>query len=174
MKNFPITDEKTGREYWISRSVAVLGIITAIDYNGVEHVLAVQRGKGTPDPEYIGSWCLPCGYLDFDETCKEAIAREVKEETGINISPDEFELIYINDDPKSDKRQNITFRFKAELNAYADDMKLTDKFSEPDEIMDIMWIPIDWVDDYKWAFNHEKIIKTFQEREIKKEETTIN
>ena len=25
MKNFPIIDKETGREYWISRSVAVLG-----------------------------------------------------------------------------------------------------------------------------------------------------
>jgi 8-oxo-dGTP pyrophosphatase MutT (NUDIX family) len=159
MKNFPIIDKETGREYWISRSVAVLGIVTATDYNGVEHILAVQRGIGTPDPEFVGAWCLPCGYLDFDETCKEAVSREVKEETGIDISPDKFELVYINDDPKSDKRQNITLRFKAELIEYANDVKLTDKFSETNEVMDIKWIPIDWVDNYKWAFNHEKIIK---------------
>ena len=159
MKNFPIIDKETGREYWISRSVAVLGIVTATDYNGVEHILAVQRGIGTPDPEFVGAWCLPCGYLDFDETCKEAVSREVKEETGIDISPDKFELVYINDDPKSDKRQNITLRFKAELIEYANDIKLTDKFSETNEVMDIKWIPIDWVDNYKWAFNHEKIIK---------------
>lgn len=160
MKNFPIIDKETGREYWISRSVAVLGIVTATDYNGVEHILAVQRGIGTPDPEFVGAWCLPCGYLDFDETCKEAVSREVKEETGIDISPDKFELVYINDDPKSDKRQNITLRFKAELIEYANDVKLTDKFSETNEVMDIKWIPIDWVDNYKWAFNHEKIIKS--------------
>ena len=159
MKNFPIIDKETGREYWISRSVAVLGIVTATDYNDVEHILAVQRGLGTPDPEFVGAWCLPCGYLDFDETCKEAVSREVKEETGIDISPDKFELVYINDDPKSDKRQNITLRFKAELIEYANDVKLTDKFSETNEVMDIKWIPIDWVDNYKWAFNHEKIIK---------------
>jgi 8-oxo-dGTP pyrophosphatase MutT (NUDIX family) len=159
MKNFPIIDKETGREYWISRSVAVLGIVTATDYNGVEHILAVQRGLGTPDPEFVGAWCLPCGYLDFDETCKEAVSREVKEETGIDISPDKFELVYINDDPKSDKRQNITLRFKAELIEYANDVELTDKFSETNEVMDIKWIPIDWVDNYKWAFNHEKIIK---------------
>jgi 8-oxo-dGTP pyrophosphatase MutT (NUDIX family) len=159
MKNFPIIDKETGREYWISRSVAVLGIVTATDYNGVEHILAVQRGLGTPDPEFVGAWCLPCGYLDFDETCKEAVSREVKEETGVDISSDKFELVYINDDPKSDKRQNITLRFKAELIEYANDVELTDKFSETNEVMDIKWIPIDWVDNYKWAFNHEKIIK---------------
>ena len=159
MKNFPIIDKETGREYWISRSVAVLGIVKAIDKNGNKYILAEQRGIGTPDPEYVGKWCLPCGYLDFDETCKEAVAREVREETGINIHPENFELFYINDEPWSDKRQNITLRFRTELEGYIDDFELTNKFSETDEVMNIKWIPIDLIDNYKWAFNHDKIIK---------------
>lgn len=159
MKNFSIIDKETGREYWISRSVAVLGIIKAIDKNGVKYILAEQRGTGTPDPEYVGSWCLPCGYLDFNETCKEAIAREVREETGINIYPGNFKLISINDNPFYDKRQNITFRFRTELEGYIDDFELTDKFSETNEVMNIKWIDLREVNNYKWAFNHDKIIK---------------
>lgn len=161
MKNFPIIDKETGREYWISRSVAVLGIVKAIDKNGVKYVLAEQRGIGTPDPEYVGKWCLPCGYLDFDETCKQAIAREVVEETGVNIHPDNFELIEINDNPFDDKRQNITFRFKTELEGYIDDFELTNKFSETNEVMNIKWIDLKEINNYKWAFNHEKIIKIY-------------
>jgi ADP-ribose pyrophosphatase YjhB (NUDIX family) len=161
MKNFPIIDKETGREYWISRSVAVLGIVKAIDKNGVKYILAEQRGTGTPDSEYIGKWCLPCGYLDFDETCKQAVAREVREETGINIHPENFELIAINDNPFDDKRQNITFRFRTELEGYIDDFELTDKFSETDEVMNIKWIDLREIDNFKWAFNHEKIIKKY-------------
>lgn len=159
MKNFPIIDSKTGREYWISRSVTVLGVVKAIDKNGVKYVLAEQRGTGTPDPEYVGYWCLPCGYLDFDETCKQAIAREVLEETGVNIHPENFELFFINDNPNSDKRQNITLRFRTELEGYIDDWELTDKFSETNEVMNIKWIPIREINNYKWAFNHDKILK---------------
>lgn len=159
MKNFSIIDSKTGREYWISRSVTVLGVVKAIDKNGVKYVLAEQRGTGTPDPEYVGYWCLPCGYLDFDETCKQAIAREVLEETGVNIHPENFELFFINDNPNSDKRQNITLRFRTELEGYIDDWELTDKFSETNEVMNIKWIPIREINNYKWAFNHNKILK---------------
>ena len=64
MKNFSIIDSKTGREYWISRSVAVIVILFAYDLKGKQYVLTVKRGKGTPDPEYVGVHCLPCGYLD--------------------------------------------------------------------------------------------------------------
>ena len=161
MKNFSIIDSKTGREYWISRSVAVLGVVKAIDKNGVKYILAEQRGTGTPDPEYVGYWCLPCGYLDFDETCKQAISREVLEETGIKIHPENFKLFFVNDNPNSDKRQNITLRFRTELEGYLDDWELTDKFSETNEVMNIKWIPIREINNYKWAFNHEKIIKKY-------------
>jgi len=161
MKNFPIIDKNTGREYWISRSVAVLGIVIGTDIYGTKYVLAEQRGIGTPDPEYVGKWCMPCGYLDFDETCKQAIAREVVEETGVDIPSESFELIEINDIPSSDKRQNITFRFKTELKGYISDYELTNKFSETNEVMGIKWINLREVNNYKWAFNHEKIVKMY-------------
>ena len=161
MKNHPLINPETGKEEWISRAIAVLGIVIGIDKNGVKYVLAEQRGIGTPDPEYIGCWCLPCGYLDYDENIHQAVAREVLEETGVNIHPDNFILFYINDDPFSDKRQNITFRFKTELEGYIDDWELTDKFSESNEVSDIKWIDLREVNSYKWAFNHERIIKDY-------------
>jgi len=161
MKNFSIIDNKTGREYWISRSVAVLGIVIGTDIYGVKYVLAEQRGIGTPDLEYVGKWCLPCGYLDFDETCKQAVAREVVEETGVDIPSESFELVEINDLPSSDKRQNITFRFKTELKGYISDFELTNRFSEVNEVMNVKWICILDINHYEWAFNHEEIIKKY-------------
>ena len=163
MKNFSIIDSGTGREYWISRSVTVLGIVIGTDVYGTKHILAEQRGIGTPDPEYVGKWCLPCGYLDFDETCKQAVAREVFEETGVDIPSESFELIEINDIPGSDKRQNITFRFKTELKGYISDFELTDRFSETNEVMNIKWIDLREVNNYKWAFNHDQIINKIKE-----------
>ena len=161
MKNHPLINPETGKEEWISRAIAVLGIVIGIDKNGVKYILAEQRGTGTPDPEYIGCWCLPCGYLDYNENVHQAVAREVLEETVVNIHPDNFILFYINDDPFSDKRQNVIFRFKTELEGYINDWELTDKFSESNEVSDIKWIDLREVNSYKWAFNHERIIKDY-------------
>lgn len=158
MRNHPLKNPETGETEWISRAIAVLGVVIGIDKNGVKHILAEQRGTGTPDPEYIGCWCLPCGYLDYNENIRQAVAREVLEETGVNIHPDNFVLFYINDNPFSDKRQNVTFRFKTELEGYIDDWELTDKFSESNEVSNIKWIDLREVNGYKWAFNHDKII----------------
>lgn len=161
MKNFPIIDKETGREYWISRSVAVVALVYAYDNQLNEYILANQRGKGTPDPEYVGKWCLPCGYVDFDETVEEAVIREVYEETGLKLELDEIELININSDPKSDKRQNITLRFECIPKCRLEKFNLSTCNSEPDEVSDVKFISINDIDEYEWAFNHKDLIMEF-------------
>lgn len=161
MKNFPIVNPEDNKEYWISRAIAVVVIFTAVDKSGDKYILAVQRGSGTPDPEFIGSYCLPCGYLDYNETCVEAAARELKEETGIEAPISAFELIAINDNPYSDKRQNVTFRYKVHCNTSVEELRdlITDKFSEEDEVSSIEFISLADIEEYKWAFNHKELIK---------------
>lgn len=159
MKNFPVFNG--GEEYWISRSIAVVVKIIANDINGNKYILAVQRGKGTPDPEFIGAWCMPCGYLDYNETIKEAARRETLEETGLQFALEDFTLVNINDEPYFDKRQNITFRFIVNSPIPVEGLNqiLTNKYSEKDEVSNIKFISISELDNYKWAFNHNKLIK---------------
>ena len=48
----------------------------------------VLLGKRGEKSIYPGKWCLPCGYIEYDETYFEAAIRETKEETGIISPPD--------------------------------------------------------------------------------------
>ena len=45
-----------------------------------KRILLVKRDQGSFIE--IGKWALPGGYLEQDETCEQAIIREVREETG--------------------------------------------------------------------------------------------
>ena len=161
MKNFPVIDKNTGREYWISRSIAVVVFVFAKDIYGETYILAEQRGIGTPDPEYIGKYCVPCGYLDYDETIVQAAQRELMEETGLNFPTTDFKLLNINDLPKSDKRQNVTFRYIVNSNVPIEDLSklFTTKNSEKNEVESIKFIKLNKIDDYEWAFNHQELIK---------------
>jgi NADH pyrophosphatase NudC (nudix superfamily) len=47
-------------------------------------IILGKRSKGSICPE---KWCLPCGYIEYDETYEEAAIRETKEEVGITILP---------------------------------------------------------------------------------------
>ncbi|WP_435099010.1 NUDIX domain-containing protein [Halorubrum sp. N11] len=57
-----------------------------------EQVLLVKR----TNPPAVGSWSLPAGFLEVDEPPEFAAARELQEETGISVSPDDLELFETN------------------------------------------------------------------------------
>ena len=167
MKNYCIIDNEE-REHWISRSIAVVVFVFAKDIYGDTYILAEQRGKRTPDPEYVGKYCVPCGYLDYDETIVQAAQRELMEETGLNLPTLDFKLVNINDIPESDKRQNITFRYVVNLDVPIEDLSklFTTKNSEKDEVESIKFIKLSNINNYEWAFNHQELIK---EISLKKE-----
>ena len=155
MKNFQF--EYEGKKYWYSRSVATTTLVLAHDKNMNKYVLAIKRGSGSPD--YVGYWCLPCGYLDFDETVKQCAAREVMEESGLPLDENELELIEVHSDLSGN--QNVTIRFRCRLLKNIESISLTNEFSEENEIANVKWIDIKDVDKYNWAFGHLGLIKYF-------------
>ena len=96
--------------------------------------------------------------IDYNETVKECCIREIKEETGVDVSYTLIEdNLGYNDDP-NETRQNVTFRFIFYSSTY-----FTQRFdtsnSEPDEVEEVKWIKLDEIDNYQFAFNHENLIK---------------
>ncbi len=155
MNNFEF--DYKGKKYWYSRSVAVVGLIMAHDDNWHWYILANKRGVNTPD--FQGYWCLPCGYLDFNETCEKAICRETFEETGLRINEEEFSLIGIDSVPFG--RQNVTIRFICSLSENIKDLTLTIENANYGEVEEVRWIPLDDFKTYKWAFNHVGLISIY-------------
>jgi ADP-ribose pyrophosphatase YjhB (NUDIX family) len=46
-----------------------------------EEILLGRRAGGP----YAGSWCIPCGYVEWGEEVRAAAAREFQEETGLLV-----------------------------------------------------------------------------------------
>lgn len=57
--------------------VGVAGIIL----NEKRQILLGRRKRG----RYAGLWCIPCGYVEYDEDVYDALKREVKEETNLDV-----------------------------------------------------------------------------------------
>lgn len=156
MKNFPVNVD--GKEYWISRSVAVVGFVYKVDENGEFYLLANKRGTGCPD--FVGYWNIPCGYLDYDETISQAASREVYEEVGIKVPNYIWRLWFVNSVP-TDNKQAVSFRF---ITKYEKDYgETTSQHCEPNEVSDIRWIKFRNINRYKWAFNQKEVVNNLVE-----------
>ena len=57
----------------------VVGVAVVLVEN--DQILLVQRSGSYP-----GTWCIPCGYVEYDEEVRSAARREFKEETGLDVS----------------------------------------------------------------------------------------
>ena len=77
-----------GFSYYLNPSSATVALIL----NSKEELLAVRRKK---DPAK-GALDLPGGFVDMDETGEEGIAREVKEETGLDATDVKYQFSYPN------------------------------------------------------------------------------
>jgi ADP-ribose pyrophosphatase YjhB (NUDIX family) len=151
------------------RFCAVSGFIYAI-VNGKYSILANLRGPGTPD--YQGCWNAPCGFLECFETSKEGIQREILEECGFIVDTEDLNVIFVETDPAECNNGNVTIRHKAFLG------KVNPKYveregGEANEVDSIKWIPLDEIDNYKWAFNHRKTVELYAPSKFMRKLTEI-
>jgi ADP-ribose pyrophosphatase YjhB (NUDIX family) len=53
-------------------------------------------------PPYIGDWCFPAGFMEYGESPEMCCIREIKEETGLDITLDRLFKVYAGeDDPRT-------------------------------------------------------------------------
>ena len=166
LKNQPCYDKNGNFLGWFSPSIAVVSFVFCKNKNDKWCILAAQRGKGTPDPEFIGAWNCICGYHEFYtkeskyKTVKDSAIREILEETGLHLSTDDLEFEGYDDN--DNKRQNVTFHFVGVLvDVEAESFKFSHKYNEKDEVGDIKFIELGDIDKYKWAFGHDKLIRKY-------------
>jgi len=110
-------------------------------------ILLIQRKN---DP-YKGKWALPGGFIETDETVGAGAARELKEETNVEIAEKDLTFIDYFDQPDRDPRGRIiSFAFAAEVPSET-------KHNASDDASEARWFPLDNLPEL--AFDHKEIIE---------------
>jgi mutator protein MutT len=88
--------------------------------------------KASSDLHGEGTWTMPGGKLDFQETLLEGVCREVFEEIGVKINADKLKVISVADEIVPDNHY-VTVGFLCE------DFEGEPKIMEPEEITEWKW-----------------------------------
>jgi 8-oxo-dGTP pyrophosphatase MutT (NUDIX family) len=155
-----------GRKLYHSRSVAVIMVLLGQQDDG--YYVAIEKRGTAPGLDKQGLWCLPCGYLDWDESGPEGIARELWEEVGIDVRmiKDSLDGKYLNQpwfvktDP-DENRQNVTLRYGMVSYTLRLPVLNANNDCEPNEVAEAKWIPLKDIGKYEFAFKHNEVIMQF-------------
>ncbi|HWR38776.1 MAG TPA: NUDIX hydrolase [Patescibacteria group bacterium] len=70
--------------------------VAAIVMKTISGVPTLLLGRRSEDSSYGGLWCIPCGYVEYDEDVYAAVKRELFEETGLEIEVDRVYTVLSN------------------------------------------------------------------------------
>jgi 8-oxo-dGTP diphosphatase len=110
----------------------------ALVLNPLRQLLMIQRSPNVSHG--ANTWSVPGGWLDYGETPREAVLRELKEEVGLRGENANFIDVVTNTHPEP--VDHVVCLFYQVM--WSKDM--TPKIMEPDKIADCQWVPIDWVE----------------------------
>jgi len=112
-------------------------------------ILLIQRKN---DP-FAGSWALPGGFMDMDESAEQCAVRELQEETGLKVG-DVQQIGAFSAVERDPRARVVTIAFLA----FASE---SDGAVAADDAADARWFKMDELPEL--AFDHAKIIQAGME-----------
>lgn len=163
-----------GKKIWHSRSCAVATTIIA-NSGSDNYVLVVKRSeKMMNEPN---KYCLPGGYLDWEEDLHMAAKREIFEEVGVDVDElfDKETMVYSGLHPSDfcenknftnqpwfvnteDKLQNVTLHYGV---CFLLDGEFPTINYDKNEVAEAFWVNVNSLHKYDFAFTHDKKIVNF-------------
>jgi 8-oxo-dGTP diphosphatase len=122
-------------------------IVTRTDEDGIK-VLLTRRSINP----FKGQWCLPGGHIDSYERVKDAVIREVKEETGLAFDAHFF--AYFDEIIPERQIHAVVMVFHGPA--------MGELCASEAEVAEIGWFPLSEAVALPLAFTHNEVLETYQ------------
>ncbi len=124
-------------------------VVALASVDDVPQVLVVRRGN----PPFEGAWALPGGYLEVDEDLATSAARELAEETGLQVAPAALRQLGAYGAPDRDPRgRTISVAHVIRLHR-------AQEVAGADDAADAAWLPVQEALASDLAFDHAVIVR---------------
>ncbi|GAA5057360.1 NUDIX hydrolase [Nocardia callitridis] len=120
----------------------VTGDVHLVLRSGKEVLFGQRRNTGFKD----GSWHLPSGHLEADESVVAALLREAEEEIGVVIAADDVQFSHVMHNSSSGGRMAFFFT--------VDSWQGEPNNREPDKCGELRWFAIDALPDHMIGYCH--------------------
>ena len=126
-----------------------LPAVRALIHNKNNQILLLKRSYYD---DYADKWCLPGGKIDFGQTAKEALKREIKEELDLLVRYINF-LFFLDGLPETmGEKHYITLFFECKVEG---EIKLNWESSR------FAWVGAEDLAQYDIAFRNDEAMKRF-------------
>lgn len=112
--------------------------------------------KASSELKGAGTWTMPGGKLEFQESFEEGAIRETKEETGITLK--NIKVICVNNNIVEDAHF-VT------VGLFSDDFEGEAQVLEPEEITEWKWFPLDNLPE-KMYFPSKEVLENYKQNKF--------
>jgi len=138
------------------KSIPVVSAIIEREINGKKEILMQTRWKPENDPKYSGAIEIPAGVIEKYENVMDALKREVKEETGLEVEIRDLKTSKIYR-PQGDDESFAFVPFCGQQQTKQGKPWIGFVFicktiggeikAQEDEVKDIRWVPVEEVEE---------------------------
>lgn len=128
-------------------------------------IVVLQRGRvllGQRSSSYRDQWCIPCGYVEWDEDVRGAAEREFREETGLRVKAGGVVAIHSNFHNAAQHTVGIWFRGRV----------LGGALRAGDDLQDVAFFPLDEVPDALAFPTDRLVLQQLREEHVRRRSVT--
>ncbi|MHA1754768.1 MAG: NUDIX hydrolase [Candidatus Odinarchaeia archaeon] len=124
-----------------------------------DSILLIRRAQEPGE----GGWSIPGGLVKLGETVREAVVREIFEETGLSISVGEVAGVY--DYIQTDADGGVVYHYVI-IDFYVNNFSGSPKASS--DAVDIKWVKFSEVNDFRLTSTTKLLIQKIEKQLFKK------